>query len=43
MLDETGVEFLYQPYEITPYVFGMPSLHLSYAELKDILKSQYLK
>lgn len=43
MFDETGVEFLYQPYEITPYVFGMPSLHLSYAELKGILKSQYLK
>ncbi len=43
VFDETGVEFLYQPYEITPYVFGMPSLHLSYAELKGILKSQYLK
>ncbi len=43
VFDETGVEFLYQPYEITPYVFGMPSLHLSYAELKGILKSHYLK
>ncbi|MDO4250768.1 MAG: RsiV family protein [Moraxella sp.] len=38
-----GMEFLYQPYEITPYVMGMPSLALSYQELSGIIKPQYLK
>lgn len=40
--DNKGLVLLYQPYEITPYVMGMPELHISYAELSGIVKAEYL-
>lgn len=38
-----GLRFVYQPYEISPYVLGMPELIVSYGELQGILKPEYLK
>lgn len=40
--DNKGLVLIYQPYEITPYVMGMPELHISYAELSGIVKAEYL-
>lgn len=37
-----GVQFLYQPYEITPYAMGMPELVIPYQQLKGIIKPEYL-
>lgn len=40
--DKDGMTFLYQPYEITPYVMGMPTLQLSYQELSGVVQAKYL-
>ena len=34
---QTGVEFVYQQYEITAYAFGMPSFTLPYEKVKGFL------
>lgn len=41
--DKNGVTFIYQPYEISPYAYGMPKFTVPYAALKGIVKSDYLK
>ncbi|MEB3753635.1 RsiV family protein [Acinetobacter sp. MD2(2019)] len=40
--DDKGLNLQYGEYEIGPYVVGMPSFHLSYAQLNGIVKPQYL-
>lgn len=37
-----GLVFVYSLYEIAPFVVGMPELSVSYEELKDLVKEQYL-
>lgn len=37
-----GLEFLYQQYDIGPYVVGLPEFTLPYAQLKGIVKPEYL-
>lgn len=37
-----GIRFVYQPYEISPYAYGMPEFTLTYGELKGMIKSEYL-
>lgn len=37
-----GVTFLYQHYEITPYVMGMPEFTIPYSQLKGVIKAEYL-
>lgn len=37
-----GLTFLYQPYEITPYVMGMPEFTIPYAQLTNLIKADYL-
>ena len=39
ILDEDGITFIYNPYEIAPYEKGMTELTLDYNELKEIWKS----
>ena len=34
---QTGVEFVYQQYEITAYAFGMPEFTLPYEKVKGFL------
>ena len=41
--DKNGVTFIYQPYEISPYAYGMPKFTVPYTALKGIVKSDYLK
>ena len=41
-LAENGLMLVYSPYEIAPWVFGMPELFVPYDELKDLIKSEYL-
>jgi len=38
-----GLLFLYQPYEAGPYMMGMPQFFLSWKQIKDIVKEEYLK
>lgn len=38
-----GIRFVYQPYEISPYAYGMPEFTLTYAELKGVVKPEYLQ
>lgn len=38
-----GIKFLYQPEQITPYNMGMPEFVIGYADLKNIVKPEYLK
>lgn len=40
--DQNGITFLYQPYEITPYVMGIPEIRLNYKDLSGIIKAEYL-
>lgn len=40
--DDKGLNLQYAEYEIGPYVVGMPSFTLSYAQLKGIVKPQFL-
>ncbi|MEB3767417.1 RsiV family protein [Acinetobacter sp. MD2] len=40
--DDKGLTLQYAQYEIGPYVVGMPSFSLTYAQLKGIVKPQYL-
>lgn len=37
-----GIKFLYQPEEITPYNMGMPEFVIRYADLKGLVKADYL-
>lgn len=37
-LTQTGIKFLYNVYEIKPYVAGITELEIPYSDLKDILK-----
>lgn len=41
--NQEGMTFLYQPYEITPYVMGLPTLELSYQELSGVILPKYLR
>lgn len=41
-LNNEGIALTYQPYEIAPYAFGMPTLTVPYAKLKGIIKPEYL-
>jgi len=38
-----GLLFLYQPYEAGPYMMGMPQFFLSWKQIKDIVRPEYLK
>lgn len=38
-----GLLFAYQPYEAGPYAAGMPQFFLSWKQLKDIVRPEYLK
>lgn len=38
-----GISVLYQSYEIAPYVSGMPEFTVSYAQLKNVIKPEYLQ
>ncbi|WP_343595746.1 RsiV family protein [Acinetobacter sp.] len=40
--DDKGLNLQYGEYEIGPYVVGMPTFTLSYAQLNGIVKPQYL-
>ena len=42
LLNNEGIALTYQPYEIAPYAFGMPTLTVPYAKLKGIIKPEYL-
>ena len=37
-----GIEILYQPYEISPYAMGMPTLVVDYDQLDGIIKPEIL-
>ena len=37
-----GVTFLYQHYDITPYVMGMPEFTIPYSRLNGVIKPEYL-
>lgn len=39
---QSGLVFVYAPYEIAPWVFGMPELSVPYSELKDLIKPEYM-
>lgn len=39
---QDGLTFVYQPYEIAAYVYGLPELTIPYSQLKGIIKPQYL-
>ncbi|GAA0309690.1 RsiV family protein [Psychrobacter aestuarii] len=41
-LTNTGITLLYQPYDIGPYAYGMPELHIPYTKLKGVVKPSYL-
>lgn len=41
-LTDLGVLVKYQPYEIAPYAWGQPELLIPYAQLRDVLRPQYL-
>lgn len=41
-LTDSGVLVKYDPYAIAPYAAGMPQFVIPYAELKDVLRSDYL-
>lgn len=40
--NSNGIVFVYAPYEIAAWVFGMPELSVPYDELKELLKPEYL-
>jgi hypothetical protein len=40
---DNGITFLYNRYEIAPYVFGEIILEIPYSEINDILKESYQK
>ncbi|VEG12346.1 RsiV family protein [Moraxella cuniculi] len=42
VFDKDGMEFLYQPYEIAPYVYGPISLRLDKQQMRALIKPQYL-
>ena len=42
-ISENGIIFLYNRYEIAPYVFGEIILEIPYGEINDILKEPYKK
>lgn len=42
-IGENGITFLYNRYEIAPYVFGEISLEIPYKEINDILKEPFKK
>ncbi|SUD89914.1 RsiV family protein [Psychrobacter phenylpyruvicus] len=42
IIDNEGIALTYQPYEIAPFAFGMPTLIVPYAKLKGIVKPEYL-
>lgn len=37
-----GVALTYQPYEIAPYAYGMPTLTIPYSKLRGVIKPEYL-
>lgn len=37
-LDKDSITFIYNSYEIAPYSMGLPTIRLSYDEIKDIMK-----
>ncbi|MCH4246327.1 MAG: RsiV family protein [Acinetobacter populi] len=39
---ENGLVFVYALYEIAPFVYGMPELHVPYEDLKELLKTEYM-
>ena len=41
-LTDSGLDVKYQSYEIAPYSFGQPTLHIPYTQLKNILRPEYL-
>lgn len=41
-LAEHGLVFVYAPYEIAPFVYGIPELYVPYEELKDLIKAEYM-
>lgn len=41
-LSDAGILVKYDPYAIAPYAAGMPQFLIPYAELKDVLRSEYL-
>ena len=41
-LAENGLMLVYSPYEIAPWVFGMPELFIPYDELKGLIKDEYI-
>ena len=40
LLNENGITYLYNEYEIAPYVMGATTVFIPYKELKNILKEQ---
>ncbi len=41
--NSTGITFIFQQYQIGPYVSGIIEVPLTFLELKDIVKPEYLK
>jgi len=42
-ISKGGLLFLYQPYEAGPYMMGMPSFFLSWKQIRDITREEYLR
>src|SRR5690606_29316480 len=40
---DNGIGFWYNPYDIAPYVYGDTILFFTYAELKQYLKTEFLR
>ena len=41
-ITDSGITFLYNPYEIAPYVFGQIAIELKWAEIRTLVKRQYI-